>query len=177
MGKGKKRPWIQAKLAAADADGAGGGGGEATRHAEIARERKRQKAADRAARERAFRERHPERFEATEHGDDPSAGVGGAPPDPASRGDDDPSASRWGWSDGSGGGAGGGYGGVDPDPDLPSEPRRRKPRSVAPLAVLPSMTSASTRPRSPTSSRDASKEASLPPREGRRRSAPRSSPA
>ena len=170
MGKGKKRPWIQAKLAAADADGAGGGGGEATRHAEIARERKRQKAADRAARERAFRERHPERFEATEHGDDPSAGVGGAPPDPASRGDDDPSASRWGWSDGSGGGAGGGYGGVDPDPDLPSEPRRGKPRSGGPPRRPPvddECVDPSTLPDVKPWMR--SKEASLPPDEKERR--------
>lgn len=170
MGKGKKRPWIQAKLAASEADGAGGGGGEAARQAEIARERKRQKAADRAARERAFRERHPERFEATEDGDDPSAGVGGAPSDPASRGDADPSASRWGWSDGAGGGAGGGSAGVDPDPEPPSEPRRGKPRSGGPPRRTPvddECVDPSTLPDVKPWMR--SKEASLPPDEKERR--------
>ena len=58
MGKGKKRPWIQAKIAAAEE---GGGGKEAAVLAEAER-RKKQKAADRAARERTFREQNPERF-------------------------------------------------------------------------------------------------------------------
>ena len=57
MGKGKKRPWIQAKIAQAE-----GGGGDASVLAE-AEARKKRKAADRAARERAFKEQNPTRFE------------------------------------------------------------------------------------------------------------------
>ena len=76
MAKGKKRPWIQAKLAASTA--ADGDSGDGARLAEMERERRRRKAADRAARERAFRERHPERFVEDDSGDAPPGDVGDA---------------------------------------------------------------------------------------------------
>ena len=71
MGKGKKRPWIQAKIAAAEE---GGGGKEAAVLAEAER-RKKRKAADRAARERAFKEQNPGRF--VDEGEDDEGGFGG----------------------------------------------------------------------------------------------------
>ena len=77
MGKGKKRPWIEAKKLAAAARGGGGGADEANRAAELERQRKAQKTAERAAREKSFRERHPERFASGNDDDDGDDGVGG----------------------------------------------------------------------------------------------------
>lgn len=67
MGKGKKRPWIEAKLAAAAAsDGSDGGTAAAVATAakkvEDARQLKAQKTADRSAREKHFRATNPQRL-------------------------------------------------------------------------------------------------------------------
>ena len=91
MGKGKKRPWIQAKIAAAQE---GGGGKEAAVLAEAER-RKKQKAADRAARERAFKEQNPERF--VKDGEDDEGGFGGGETN-AGDGGGDENATADGWS-------------------------------------------------------------------------------
>ena len=100
MGKGKKRPWIQAKIAAAQE---GGGGKEAAVLAEAER-RKKQKAADRAARERAFKEQNPERFE--KDGEDDEGGFGGGETNAGDGGGGaDATADGWSARDGNAGNA------------------------------------------------------------------------
>ncbi len=63
MGKGKKRPWIVAKIEKASEETGGGGDAAVLAEAEL---RKKRKATDRTARERVFKEQNPTRFVAGE---------------------------------------------------------------------------------------------------------------